>query len=90
MKLQVVMAVMEGIVQGKRIDFELDVKSNLYIASCEGRAFGVAKRLLTGKKRQFKKLGDSFSGVAVKVRPEMRDMEVKIRRERRKPWKARC
>lgn len=43
MKLQVLMAVREGIAQGKRIDFELDKKSNLYIASCEGRAFGVAK-----------------------------------------------
>jgi len=90
MKLQVLMAVREGIAQGKRIDFELDKKSNLYIASCEGRAFGVVKSLLTGKKRQFKRLGDSFSGVAVKVRPEIRDMEVKIRRERRKSWKARC
>lgn len=91
MKLRVLMAVKEGIAQGKRIDFERDEKSSLYIASCEGRAFGVAKSLLTGKKCQFKKLGDSFSGIAVKVRPEIRDMEVKIMKERgRKKWKRRC
>lgn len=91
MKLQVLMAAKEGIAQGKRIDFELDKKSNLYIASCEGRAFGVAKSLLTGKKRQLKKLGSSFSGVAVKVWPEIRNMEVKIMKKRgRKQWKSRC
>ncbi len=41
MKLQVLVAVKEGIAQGKRIDFERDEKSRLYIASCEGKAFGV-------------------------------------------------
>ena len=85
MKLQVLMAAKEGIVQGKKIDFELDEKSRLYIASCEGKAFGVAKRLLSGKRRNLKRLGNSFSGVAVKVDPEIRDMEVKIlQRERKK------
>lgn len=90
MKLQVLMAVNEGISPGKRIDFELDKKSRLYIASCEGRAFGVAKRLLTGKQRSFRKLGNSFSGVAVCVKPDKRDMEVKVLRERRKSWNPRC
>lgn len=92
MKLQVLMAAKEGIAQGKRIDFELDSKSNLYIASCEGRAFGVAKTLVSGKKKHLNSLGTSFSGVAVRVCPELRDMEVKIRqrRRKRKPYKARC
>lgn len=78
------MAAKEGIVQGKKIDFELDEKSRLYIASCEGRAFGVAKRLISGKRSHLKRLGNSFSGVAVKVCPEIRNMEVKVMRERRK------
>lgn len=90
MKLQVLVAVREGIAQGKRIDFERDEKSRLYIASCEGKAFGVVKRMLAGKRRQFQKLGDSFSGVAVRLRPEAEDLEVKVLRERRKLWKARC
>lgn len=82
MKLQVLMAAKEGIVQGKKIDFELDHKSNLYIASCEGKAFGVAKTLVSGKKKHLKHLGTSFSGVAVKVYPELRNMEVKIQQKR--------
>lgn len=91
MKLQVLMAAKEGIARGKRIDFVLDEKTNLYIASCEGRAFGVAKKLMSGKKHHLKQLGNSFSGVAVKVRPEIRNMEVKIMQERRrKQWKSRC
>lgn len=81
MKLQVLMAVKEGIARGKKIDFELDEKSSLYIASCEGRAFGVAKRLMSGKRSHLKQLGSSFSGVAVRVRPENGKMEVKVRRK---------
>lgn len=84
MKLQVLMAAREPIPHGKKIDFELDQKSNLYIASCEGIAFGVARTLLRGKKKQFKRLGSSFSGTAVRVRPELWDMEVKIRKDRRR------
>lgn len=83
MKLQVLMAAREQIPHGKKIDFELDQKSNIYIASCEGKAFGVAKTLVSGKKKQFKRLGASFSGVVVKVRPESWNMEVKIRKDRR-------
>ncbi|MFR8171869.1 MAG: hypothetical protein ACLU9Q_13750 [Marvinbryantia sp.] len=83
MKIQVLMAVKEGIARGKRIDFALDEKSSLYIASCEGKAFGVAKKLLHGRRRHLKNLSNSFSGVAVKVSPESRNMEVKIMRERR-------
>lgn len=84
MKLQVLMAAREGIVQGKKIDFELDPKSNLYIASCEGKAFGVAKTLVSGNKKQLKRLGTSFSGVAVRVCPDVRDMEVKLHKEKKK------
>lgn len=83
MKLQVLMAAREGIPQGKKIDFELDPKSNLYIASYEGIAFGVAKTIISGKKRHLKRLGRSFSGVAVKVRPELWNMEVKVRKGKR-------
>lgn len=81
------MAAKENIAQGKRIDFELDEKSSLYIASCEGCAFGVAKKLLYGKRKHLKMLGNSFSGVAVKVTPESSQMEVKVMRERRKRQK---
>lgn len=83
MKIQVLMAAREGIVRGKKIDFELDTKSNLYIASCEGNAFGVASKLLFGKKHHLKQLGTTFSGVAVKIDPETRNMEVKVRPDRR-------
>ena len=86
MKLEVLMAKNEGIVKGKRIDFELDQRSRLYIASCGGTAFGVAKKLMYGKKQQLKQMGHSFSGIAVKVIPERRHMEVKIHRERRKSY----
>lgn len=82
MKLQVLMAAKEGIAKGKRIDFDWDEKSNLYIASCEGKAFGVAKKLISGKKNHLKRLGHSFSGVAVKVCPEIRNMEVKVQEKK--------
>ena len=92
MKIEVLMATKEGIVRGKRIDFGMDEKSGLYIASCEGRAFGVAKRMTGGKKSHFKRLGPSFSGVAVSVHPDIRRMEVKVKRERRKKqeWNVSC
>lgn len=84
MKLQVLMAAKEGISQGKKIDFEFDPQSSLYIASCEGKAFGVAKSLVSGKRCHLKRLGNSFSGVAIRVSPEERNMEVKIMQERKK------
>lgn len=91
MKLQVLMAAKEGIAQGKKIDFEFDEKSNLYIASCEGRAFGVAPKLMSGKKNHLKLLGHSFSGIAVKVCPEIRNMEVKVKgKKKRRQWRTRC
>ena len=81
MKLQVLMAMKEGIARGKKIDFELDERSRLYVASCEGRAFGVAQRLISGKRSHLKQLGSSFSGVAIRVLPESGKMEVKVRRK---------
>ena len=89
MKLQVLMAKKEGIARGKRIDFNLDPKSRLYIASCGGVAFGVAKKLMYAKKHQLTQMGHSFSGVAVRVIPEKRHLEVKIVRERRRYPKKR-
>lgn len=84
MKLQVLMAGNYDISKGKRIDFSLDEKKDIYIASCEKAAFGVLKALIYGNKAQLKQLGVNFSGIAVKVIPKTHYMVVKVPAKRRR------
>lgn len=84
MKLQVLMAGNYDISKGKRIDFSLDKEKDIYIASCEKYAFGVLKALIYGNKAQLKQLGINFSGIAVKVIPEIHYMVVKVPTKRRR------
>lgn len=77
-KLQVLMAGDYSIARGKKIDFQLDTEKGIYIASCEGEAFGVLKALLCGTRGDLGRLGCQFSGTAIRVAPGRHDMEVKV------------
>lgn len=83
MKVQILMAGDYDISKGKKIDFSLDEKKNIYIAFCENAAFGILKTLIRGNRTQLRKMGTNFSGTAIKVTPEKHYMLVKIPARRR-------
>lgn len=81
MKMTVLMAGQYDIVDGARIDFRFDKEKRLYIAECDGKAFGLLNRIQKGSKRELKKIGSEFSGVALRTMPEQYLVEVLIERK---------
>lgn len=73
------MAGQYDIVNGSKIDFRLDQEKHLYIAECEGKAFGLLNQIKKGSKRQLKKIGNEFSGVVLRTVPEQYLLEVLVR-----------
>ena len=78
MKMTVLMAGQYDIVNGSKIDFRL---KHLYIAECEGKAFGLLNQIKKGSKRQLKKIGNEFSGVVLRTVPEQYLLEVLVERK---------
>lgn len=66
------------IARGKKIDFRFDRGKDIYIASCDGKDFGLLKTLLAGTRKDLEKLGPVFGGTAVHVIPGKHDMSVKV------------
>lgn len=83
MKMTVLMAGQYDIVNGSKIDFRLDQEKHLYIAECEGKAFGLLNQIKKGSKRQLKKIGNEFSGVVLRTVPEQYLLEVLVELNRR-------
>lgn len=81
MKMTVLMAGQYDIVNGSKIDFRLDQEKHLYIAECEGKAFGLLNQIKKGSKRQLKKIGNEFSGVVLRTVPEQYLLEVLVERK---------
>lgn len=82
MKITVLMADRYEITKGAKIDFSFDKERQMYIASCKGRTFGVAKTMLHGEKEDMESLGTAFSGVVLKNEPMKKLMEVMVAAER--------
>lgn len=78
MKLHVLMAGDYDIAGGARIDFHLDEEKQIYIASCEGKSFGIAKTVLSGEKEDLEGLGKDFSGIVLGTDIAQHLLEVKI------------
>lgn len=68
--------------KGSKIDFCLEKEKQMYIASCEGQTFGIAKTMMHGEKEDMEGLGVSFSGVVLKIEPMKKLMEVIVAAER--------
>ena len=79
MKLQVLMAGMCHIPKGKKIVFVYDRRYGLYLASSEGKTFGLAKLPERGKRRRLRGLGNTFSGSVIESIPKERKLIVKVR-----------
>ena len=79
MKLQVLMAGMYQIPKGKKIMFVYDRRYGLYLASSEGKTFGLVKPPERGKRRRLRGLGNTFSGSVIESIPKERKLIVKIR-----------
>lgn len=78
MKLHVLMAGEYDVVRGARIDFHFDEEKQIYIASSEGRSFGIASEMLSGDKEDLLRMGADFSGIVLKTDFEQHLMEVKV------------
>lgn len=70
--------------KGAKIDFCFDKESQIYIASCEGQTFGIAKTMMHGDKEDMESLGEAFSGVVLKNEPMKKLMEVMVAAEKGK------
>lgn len=79
MKLQVLMAGTYQIPKGKKVEFEYDNKYGLYLASSEGKTFGLVKPPERGKRRRLRGLGNTFSGSVIESIPKERKLIVKVR-----------
>ena len=79
-KMTVLMAGQYDIVNGSKIDFRLDKEKHLYIAECGGKAFGLLNHIRKGSKKELKRIGNEFSGVALRTIPEQYLMEVMVRK----------
>lgn len=77
-KFHVLMAGNYDIARGAKIDFHFETEKLIYIASCEGKSFGIANEMLGGEKEDLERLGASFSGVALNVDHNQHLMEVKV------------
>lgn len=77
-RLHVLMAGEYDVVRGARIDFNFDEDKQIYIASCEGKSFGVANELLSGDKEDLLGMGSDFGGIVLKIDFEQHLMEVKV------------
>lgn len=77
-KLHVLMAGNYDITRGAKIDFHFEADKLIYIASCEGKSFGIANKMLNGEKEDLERLGANFSGVALKIDHNLHLMEVKV------------
>lgn len=82
MRITVLMADRYEITKGAKIDFCFDKESQMYIASSEGRTFGIAKTMIHGEKEDMESLGTVFSGVVLKNEPLKKLMEVMVAAER--------
>lgn len=80
-KLRVLMAGNYNIARGSKIDFHFHDEKLIYLASCEGKSFGIASEMLNGKKEDLDQLGSDFSGVALKINDKQHLMEVKVAAE---------
>lgn len=78
-KLQVLMAGNYDIARGAKISFHLDEKL-LYIASCEGKSFGIASEMISGEKEDLLRLGSDFSGVVLRIKQHLMDVKVSAER----------
>lgn len=78
MKLHVLMAGKYDVVKGARIDFHFDEQKLIYIASCEGRSFGIASEMVSGDKEDLLRMGPDFGGIVMKTDFKRLLMEVKI------------
>lgn len=79
MKLQVLMAGTYQIPKGKKVEFEYDNEYGLYLASSEGKTFGLVKPPERGKRRRLRGLGNTFSGSVIESIPKERKLIVKVR-----------
>lgn len=81
MKMTVLMAGQYDIADGSKVDFRLDKEKHLYIAECEGKAFGLLNQIKKGSKRELKKIGNEFSGVVLRTVPKRYFLEVLVERK---------
>ena len=75
-KVLVLMAGCYKIMQGAKIEFHLE--KDVYVASSEGIAFGVAMAL-DGDEEELRRLGKEFGGTLIKNDPARRQCVVKVR-----------
>lgn len=74
------------IAEGSKIDFHL--QGDIYMASCDGMTFGVAKTMVDGNQEDLDRLGSDFSGVVIRSDSLWRllEVKVKIQKGRKMPW----
>lgn len=77
--MEVLMAGVYSIPEGKKVDFSYDLQKNLYMASCDEKVFGLANSIKGKSKISLMKLGTEFSGCVVKSCPSQRRLTVKIK-----------
>ena len=78
-KLSVLMAGKYDIVKGAKIGFHLDAETDLYIASCGRKDFGIVKFLKDGSKKDLQMLGTEFDGVVLHTDLDQYLMEVLVK-----------
>jgi len=61
--------------------YDIVNEKHLYIAECGGKAFGLLNHIRKGSKKELKRIGNEFSGVALRTIPEQYLMEVMVRKE---------
>lgn len=78
-KLSVLMAGKYDIVKGARIGFHLDAETDLYIASCGRKDFGIVKSINGGSREDLRMLGTDFGGIVLRTDPDQYLAEVMVK-----------
>lgn len=78
-KLSVLMAGKYDIVKGARIGFHLDAETDLYIASCGRKDFGIVKSINGGSREDLRMLGIDFGGIVVRTDQDQYMAEVVVK-----------
>ncbi len=78
-KLSVLMAGKYDIVKGARIGIHLDAETDLYIASCGRKDFGIVKSTNGGSREDLRMLGTDFGGIVVRTDPDQYLAEVVVK-----------
>lgn len=78
-KLSVLMAGKYDIVKGARIGFHLDAETDLYIASCGRKDFGIVKSINGGSREDLRMLGTDFGSIVVRTDPDQYMAEVVVK-----------